>query len=354
MQAERKEHNLAKEDVSNGFRTRKTFGKGKLLELQVPRSRNGQFYPLLLAILKDQEEESRKIAFSFYGAGLTTAQVGELFEQRYGKHYSKASISTMFDYAREEVEAYLKRPLETYYPINYIDATFIPVSREESVSKEAFYTVLGVKTDQTREVLGIVNIPHESSLGWQEVLNSLQARGVQSVGLVVSDGLTGVEEALVRVYPKARHQLCVVHLKRNIISQVKTKDRAAIASELKEIFRTGDSSYKSDQAWSNWQAFTTNWGKIYPSLKAMGKEEHYGLYMNYLAYHPSIQNMIYTTNWIERLKRDYKRVTKMSGALPNSEAALLLLGAVGMGSKNYEKKVSFLTNEQDKFKWELN
>jgi putative transposase len=262
MQAERKEHNLANQDVSNGFRTRKSFGRGKILELQVPRTRNGQFYPLLLSILKNQEEESRKIAFSLYGAGLTTAQVGEVFEEIYGQHYSKGSVSTMFDEARQIVKAYLERPLESYYPILYIDATFIPVRREMSVSKEAFYTVLAVRADQTREVLSIINIPQESALGWKQVLNDLQARGLQEIGLVVSDGLKGLDESIASVYAGTSHQLCVLHLKRNILSQAKNKDKPAIASELKDIFKTGDSSYKQEQAWNKWQEFTNRWGKI--------------------------------------------------------------------------------------------
>jgi putative transposase len=86
----------------------------------------------------------------------------------------------------------------------------------------------------------------------------------------------------------------------------------------------------------------------------MGADDHYQMYMTYLGYDPTIQRMLYTTNWIERLNRDYKRVTKMRGALPNGEATLLLLGAVGMSRKNYEKKVPFLSNEQEKFRWEVN
>ena len=113
MRAERKEHNLQAKDLSNGYRSRKSFGRGKIMELQIPRSRKGNFYPVLLQILKDQEEESKRIAFQLYGAGLTTVQVGELFDELYGRHYSKSSISRMFDYAREEVQDWLVRPLET-------------------------------------------------------------------------------------------------------------------------------------------------------------------------------------------------------------------------------------------------
>lgn len=99
MRAERKIHNETYGDMSNGYRLRRTFGQGRILELRVPRTRQGQFYPLLLGLLKDQEEECRKIAFSLYGAGLTTAQVGEIFGELYGKDYSSSQISRMFEYA---------------------------------------------------------------------------------------------------------------------------------------------------------------------------------------------------------------------------------------------------------------
>ena len=101
MLAERQLYNEQSSDVSNGYRWRKVFGKGEQLELRVPRSRYHQFYPVLLAIIKDQEQEMRELAFKLYGSGLTTAQVGEIFEELYGKHYSTSQISRLFDYARE-------------------------------------------------------------------------------------------------------------------------------------------------------------------------------------------------------------------------------------------------------------
>ena len=103
MRAEREEHNRANRDMSNGYRLRRTFGRRKMLELRVPRSRRGHFYPIILSLLRDQEEECRRLAFSLYGAGLTTQQVGELFGEIYGRDYSSSQISRMFDYAREEV-----------------------------------------------------------------------------------------------------------------------------------------------------------------------------------------------------------------------------------------------------------
>lgn len=339
MKAERQEFNQMRDTVSNGYRPRKVFGQGRLMELQVPRTRTGQFYPLLLSIIKDQEEECRKLAFSLYGAGLTTEQVGELFEQLYGRNYSKSSISSMFDFAREEVELWLKRELDNDYPIIYIDATFIPVRRVESVSKEAFYTILGVTKDRTREVLSVVNLPTESAGGWKQALEQLKQRGVEKIGLVVSDALNAIEDAIAAVYPGTRHQLCVVHLERNLINEVKKSDKPKIIEEMKQIFRTSDQYYTPQKAWSDWKCFLEQWGVKYASIKRRQGNERYRHYFTYLQFDSRIQNMIYTTNWIERLNRDYKRVTRMRGALPDIASVILLLGNVAMTRKAYQRKI---------------
>lgn len=192
MRAERNEFNQVENDCSNGYRFSSVYAHGGQLELVVPRSRHNNFYPLILAIIKDQVHESKRIAYELYQAGLTTLQVGDLFDKIYGKHYSKSAISSMMSTAREDVGAWLKRNLEKRYPIIYIDATYWHTRRGGSVSKEAYYTVLGVKQARTREVLAIVNHPTEGSSNWKEVFLDLQSRGVDEINLMVSDGISGI------------------------------------------------------------------------------------------------------------------------------------------------------------------
>ncbi|HQW95434.1 MAG TPA: transposase [Saprospiraceae bacterium] len=117
----------------------------------------------------------------------------------------------------------------------YIDATFWPTQRENEVSNEAYYTILGVKQDTTREVLSIVNHPTEGSSNWEDALNQLKQRGVEKIELVVVDGLNGIEDVINRVYPEAKIQLCTVHLARNIVSKVKPVDKPQVVSDLKTI-----------------------------------------------------------------------------------------------------------------------
>lgn len=350
MRAERRLHNEQTSDVSNGYRWRKVFGQGRQLEIRVPRSRYHQFYPVVLAIIKDQEQEMRELAFKLYGSGLTTEQVGDIFEELYGKHYSTTHISRLFDYAREEVKEWLERPLDSYYPIVYIDATFISTRRGESVSKEAYFTILGVKADRTREVLAIVNLPQESALGWTEVLLNLKSRGVERIDLVISDALSGIEEAVAKVFKEVSHQFCVFHLKRNVLKFIKKKDKEAIKSQLDEVFLTDDKDDSIEKGWRRWLAFIERNKKKYAALERM-KGERYRYYFTYLKYDYRIRSMLYTTNWIERLNRDYKRTTRMRGALPSPDATILLLGYIAMTRHAYERKVPKLAYDKS-FDWE--
>ncbi len=352
MRAEREEHNKTQGDMSNGYRYRKTYGQGKILELQVPRSRRGNFYPVLLALLRDQEEECRRMAFSLYGAGLTTEQVGKIFGELYGRVYSTSQISRMFSFARQDVQRWLERPLEPYYPIVMIDATFIYTKRVDHVSKEAYYTILGVRADRTREVLSIVNFPTESAGGWEEVFEGLKRRGVKEAGLFVCDGLTAIEDAIWKQFPGAEVQLCTIHIQRNVQKHIKPRHKSQVAEELQEVFRTGDRNDSKEQGWERWVRFCDRWGRYYPSIARMASNERNRLYFTYLDYDYRIHNMIYSTNWIERLNRDYKRTTRMRGALPNAEATILLLGYVAMTRSAYQRKVPKLNYENEKLQWE--
>lgn len=352
MKIERSEHNQKEKDVSNGYRPRRIFGQGKQLELRVPRTREGNFYPIILSLLKDQEEEMKNLAFKLYSSGLTTIQVGEIFDEIYGKQYSSSHVSRMFDTAKQEVEFWLNRPLDSYYPIIYIDATFIPTRRVDSVYREAYYTILGVKTDRTREVLAVVNFPTEGASQWEDIFANLQKRGVKEVDLFVSDGLNGIENSIWKYFRNADIQLCVVHLMRDILKHTKPKHKMQVSEDLKEVFRTDDRHDNKEKAQKRFKEFGNKWRKYYPSINKKTKNPRYELYFTYISYDYRIRNMIYTTNWIERLNRDFKRTTRMRGALPSPEATLFLLGSVAMNKKNYYKKVPKLNYEQQKFKWD--
>ena len=352
MKSEREEHNLQNGDYSNGYRYRKMFGSGKLLELKVPRTRDGGFHSIILTLLKDQEEEARELAFCLYGSGLTTLEVSNIFGRLYGKNYSSSQVSRMFEYARKDIEEWKRRPLESYYPIIYIDATFISTRRGESCSKEAYYTMLGVKADMTREVIAVINNPTESASFWEDILEEQKKRGIREVGLFVSDGLIGIENALWKSFPNANVQLCTVHFQRECAKCVRAKDRTLFCSELSAVFQSEEGDKPIDGL-NKWKHFYEKWKHTYPFLKKKNNDR-IALYFTYMNYDVRIRNMIYSTNWIERLNKMYKRVTKMRGALPNTDAVLLLLCNVAMNVKAYDFPVTSFRFESEKFKWDIN
>lgn len=350
MKAERKEFLEANPgNKGNGYRLGKSYGHGRQLEFRIPRDRFGNFHPVIYAMLKDQDEESMRLAGSLYTKGLTQSQVGDIFEEVYGRHYSKSSISRMIDYLREDTEQWLTRPLESSYPIIFVDGIQIKLHRNKRVENEAFYVVLGVKPDRTREVLGIYNRPVESANGWEDVFRSLQERGVENIGLLVADGLKYLENSLALVFPGTPLQKCVTHLKRRLLSKVRHGDKMEMADDLREVFRTGDSSYTPEQGWDSWCDFCNKWGQNYRSFRSLREDSTYRYYFTYLNYHHNIQGMIYTTNWIERLQRDFRRVLRMRGAMPNEESVMVLMAKTAMEKTSYYRALPKLDREKTLF-----
>ncbi len=197
------------QNKGNGYRFGHAYGQGRKLEFRIPRDRYGNFHPQILAILRNQEEECDRLAGVLYTKGLTQEQVGDVFEQIYGQHYSKSSISRMVDSVRTQVNAWLDRSLESYYPVMFVDCVHIKIHRKRSVSSEAFYVALAVTEEGRRDVLGIFNIPTESATGWSDIFDTLKGRGIQKIGLMVADGIKGLDVVVGEKFPGTPLQRCV-------------------------------------------------------------------------------------------------------------------------------------------------
>ncbi len=327
MKKEQELYLSSNDDYANGYRPVMASGTGYEMVLQVPRTRKGAFYPVLLGIIRKEEEERNKLVSVLYTKGLTTEDISEVWEKLYGKTYTKGQISNLMRETKKEVNLWLERRLDKHYLVLYIDATFVHTRRDESVSKEAYYSILGVKTDGTREVLAVVNHPTEGATNWENELNNLKTRGLETTNLVVSDALTGIENAVAKAFPGADHQFCLVHLKRQLLSCFPLKSKEEIAKELKIVFPVGQEEITPCEAFLKYKAFIEKHEVKYKSLSSC-KSDRYIHYFTYLNYPKEIQQMIYSTNWIERLNRDHKRVLKMRASLPNPEAVIFLMGSV--------------------------
>lgn len=316
----------------NGFRLGTAFGLGQQIELKIPRDRLSAFKPVALVLLREQESYLREVCFELYSKGLTTKQTGEVIEKIYGHHYSSSTVSLINKEFYVQMEAWRERALESHYQVVYIDAIHQKICRE-TISTEAVYVLLGVREDFTREVIGLINFPTESATGWEQALIEIRDRGVKSIGLIVSDNLTGLDGAIGKVF-KTPHQKCVVHLSRNIISQIHPKHKQAVANDFKEVFNLNIQQDTHQQLKERLDIFCQQWVSLYPAMIKKINKMELGYYTTYLNFDFRIRRMIYTTNWIERLNRDYRRVLKIRGAMPSVESVLALLSKVSIDKEN--------------------
>lgn len=317
----------------NGFRSRRWYSHGYEFSLRIPRSRSGRFYPILLGLIRSESEERAKLFSMLYTKGLTTDEIGEISDSIYGRTYSKQQVSYLTNSCREDVNQWLERRLNARYLAVYIDATFISTRRDQQVSKEAYYSMLGVLEDGSREVLAIVNHPTEGAVCWEMELEALKERGVRQIDLIVSDALQGIEHAVCAAFPNAKHQFCVAHLKRKLLNAASHKDKPQMAQDLKEVFTLEDKAANSLQGYEAFTNFVVKWERKYPLMRKYDNDRNIA-YFTYMDFPIEFQRLIYTTNWIERLNRNYKRTIHMRASLPDADAALFLLAAVAMEQTN--------------------
>lgn len=318
---------------ANGYRKISGLGIGEGLALTIPRDRLSQFKPWIMHVMRDSQEQMNELCFELYGKGLTTRDLESITQSIYGQQLSRSSISRITQTYQEEMQSFRTRQLSRSYPIIYLDATFIN-TRRDSVSKEAYYIALAVKADATREVIGIYNAPTESASIWHDIIADLKERGLQQCDLFVTDNGAGMDSAIEQQFSTSCIQKCVLHLKRNVLHRVKKTHRVGIAEDLKELFQIDNQHDTLDTAIGRSKAFYQKWKNSYPHLKLFNDEHQMHYYFNYLKFHPDIRNMIYTTNWIERLNKDFKRTIKMRNSMPSVESVLTLLSKVAIDKNN--------------------
>lgn len=323
----------------NGYRKVNGLGMCESLALRIPRDRLGHFKPLILAISRETNTQFEELCFELYSKGLTTRDIEDVTDSIYGKKLSSSKISNINKSFYKEMRLFRMRKIDDHYPIIYIDATFINTRRVDSVSKEAFYIVLGVKKNTKREVLGIYNQPTESASNWKDMFKDLKNRGLGQCDLIVSDNLSGINSAIELQFEGIKIQQCVLHLKRNIFKKIKMQHRKEIGEDLKIVFDMDKSEDTCEHAFKRAKEFSEKWSKFYPHLKNFSDKNEIRYYFTYLDFDFKIRRMIYTTNWIERLNKDFKRTTKIRNSMPSVESVLTLLSKVAInknaGHYNY-------------------
>lgn len=231
----------------------------------------------------------------------------------YGHAYTPATISNMTKMVEENVTAFHQRPLNKRYTVIYCDATYLNV-RRDSVSKEALHILLGITPEGFKEIIFFRLYPTESSENYKEMLRDIQQRGVEEVLLFVSDGLRGLTESCLSVFPKAQYQPCWVHITRNVLRLVRAKDKAEIASSLKEVYQAS----RGEETQLRLQEFIQVYQHKYPKVKALLERTEY--LFTYLRFPKNIQRSIYSTNIVEGYNKQLKKQTKRKEQFPNEDS----------------------------------
>jgi putative transposase len=333
--AQRYERTRERTGQRNGYRERQWDTRVGSLTLQVPRARDGSYFPSLLEPRRRAERALVAVVQEAYVQGVSTRRVDELVQALGLQGISKSQVSVLCAELDEEVERFRTRPLVDPYPYVWLDATFVKVRRNGRVVSAAVVLATGVNamTGQ-REVLGLDVGPSEDGAFWLGFLRALVARGLSGVRLVISDAHEGLKTAIGAVLHGASWQRCRVHFLRNALALVPKAAQQMVAATIRTVFVQPD----ADLARATWRHVADGFRGRYPRLAALmdGAEADV---LAYLAFPAEHWRQIWSNNPLERLNREIKRRTDVVGIFPNDEATVRLVGAV-LAEQNDEWQVS--------------
>jgi putative transposase len=318
------DHHLAGDEAGNsrnGYGRKTVLTETGKLTLDVPRDRQSSFDPQLIAKYQRRFPGFDDKIISMYARGMSTREIVGHLRDLYGVDVSPDLISAVTDAVLDEIATWQARPLEPVYPLVFFDALRVKIRDEGMVRNKAVHVALGVRADGTKEILGLWLEQNEGAKFWLRVMNELRHRGVEDILIAVVDGLKGFPEAILAVFPQTTVQTCIVHLLRHSLEFVSYKDRKAVATALKDIYRAVDAAAGA-AALTAFEA--GSWGRKYPAIGQSWRRA-WGEVIPFYAFHAEVRRILYTTNAIEALNAKLRRAVRARGHFPTDEAALKLL-----------------------------
>jgi transposase-like protein len=315
----------------NGYNKKQIKSSDGEFELSTPRDREATFEPQIIkkhqTTISDEIEEK---ILSMYGLGMSYTDITKHIEDIYRISLSTATISSITDKIISKVKEWQQRPLEAIYPFVWLDAIHYKIKEDGRYLSKAVYTILGVGLDGRKEVMGLYLSENEGANFWLQVLTDLNNRGVEDILIASVDGLKGFPEAINAIFPKTEVQLCVVHQIRNSIRYVASKNQKEFLKDLKLVY----GALSKEAAETELDKLEEKWGSKYPIVIQSWRNKWSNL-SNYFKYPADIRRIIYTTNIIESVHRQFRKLTKTKGGFPNENSLLKLLY---MGIKNAQIK----------------
>jgi transposase-like protein len=330
--AENKLSGIANRKNGKSVKTVRSLSSGEF-ELESNRDRNGTFEPK--ALPKRQliiTEELEGNVLSMYAMGMSTRSISDYIREMYAMEISATEISRITDSVLPAVQEWRNRSLDAVYPFVFLDCMHYKVRVNGSVESRAIYNLLGIDIEGKKELLGIYVSENEGAKFWLGVLTDLKKRGVEDILIACIDGLKGFPEAIEAVFPKTRVQLCIVHQIRSSMRYVPDKDKKAVMADMKPIYN----AINEEQGYERLLEFEQKWGSKYP-LSCKTWMDNWLNLSAFFEYEGAIRKIIYTTNPIEGVHRQIRKITKTKGAFPSDQALLKLMYLVIM---NISKKWS--------------
>ena len=290
------------------------------MPITVPRDRDGSFEPALVKKHQRDFDGFDDQIISMYARGMTVREIRAHLEEMYGVDVSPDLISRATESVVEELRAWQQRTLERTYLVVYLDALVIKVRDKAGVRNKSAYLVVGIRTDGHKDVLGLWLAETEGAKFWLSILNELKNRGVEDILILCADGLSGLPEAVEAAFPRTVFQTCIVHMVRSSTRFISWKDRKRVCTDLRKIYTAPN----IEAAEAALEEFEEVWGDQYPMI-GQAWRKRWDEITPFLNFPPEMRRAVYTTNAIEALNRQLRKIIKSRGAFPTDEAATKLL-----------------------------
>jgi transposase-like protein len=304
----------------NGY-SRKTVQSSRgPVDLHVPRDRDGTFTPVIVPAGRRVLDEIEDTVLALYARGMSTRDISTQLEELYGTQISATTISEMTDRILPTLHEWQNRTLDPLYVFVFLDAIHLKVRREGRVQNTAVYTCLAVNLAGEKQLLGLWIGEQEGARFWQTVLTDLSNRGVKDILIACVDGLTGFPEAIASVFPLTEVQTCVIHAIRRSLQYVSAKHRQDFVTDLATVYK----AQTEEEALDAVSKLETTWSAQFPQACKTWRN-HWSSLSTFFAYPECIRRVMYTTNVVEAIHRQMRKVSKTKGSFPSEEAALKLL-----------------------------
>lgn len=314
----------------NGYSKKTVKSQFGNLEFNIPRDRDSDFEPQIIPKNSRDISGLEEKIISLYARGMSTRDIHDQIQDLYGIEMSAEHISHITSAVIEDVMLWQNRPLDPVYTFVFMDAIHYKVRDDSKIKNKAAYVVLGVNKDGFKDILGIWIGENETSKFWYTVLTDLKNRGVKDVLIFSVDGLPGFKEAISASYPESTIQRCIIHQIRNTFKYVSYKDSKELMKDFKEVYK----AVNEIEALSALDVVAEKWGKKYPTAIRIWKD-NWDVISPFFSFPQEIRTIMYTTNIIEGVNRQFRKVTKTKSTFPSDESLLKMLY---LASQNIMKK----------------